>query len=366
MKKKLVVAASALIVLSVLTGTLVWYYTGKPIYEPGKLSSGKDPQVTLAPPAQLGDPAKWTVEPGITLHHHAQGTGRRVLVIHGGPGLPIHRPLAGLEPLSETYTFLYYHQRGCGLSTRPVVGFQSSNFYANMQVLERTLGLSAQIADIERIRRILGEEKLIILGHSFGAFLASLYAAEFPDRVAALLLVAPANLLVMPAEGGGLLGEIERLLPRETAQEYAEFLKAYLDFGGVFSRTETELASLNARLGKYYRIAAKARGFMVPEDDDPYAQGGWMVEAMYFSMGKRHDYRRALRSVQAPVLVVHGENDIQPERASRTYSDAFPDSQFRTIAGAGHFPFLDQPVKFSKVTGEFLARIPAANMHSIR
>jgi pimeloyl-ACP methyl ester carboxylesterase len=140
-------------------------------------------------------------------------------------------------------------------------------------------------------------------------------------------------------------------------------VRRYLDFSDIFSRTEADLMALNAQFGKYYRIAAKARGFTVPDVDEPNAQGGWMVEAMYFSMGKRHDYRPALRKSTAPVLVIHGENDIQPERASRAYSDSFPDAQFRLIKSAGHFPFVDQPAEFARVTGEFLARVPAPPRH---
>jgi len=45
--------------------------------------------------------------------------------------------------------------------------------YENMQTLCRKLGLAEQVADIERIRRILGREKLILMGHSFGADLAA-------------------------------------------------------------------------------------------------------------------------------------------------------------------------------------------------
>jgi len=56
-----------------------------------------------------------------------------------------------------------------------------------MTKLDQTLGLGAQIADIERIRQILGEDKLILVGHSWGGFLASLYAAEFPEHVTALI-----------------------------------------------------------------------------------------------------------------------------------------------------------------------------------
>lgn len=89
----------------------------------------------------------------------------------------------GLENLKKDYRFIYYHQRGCGHSTRPIDTFKSQNFMQNVTVLNKVLGLSAQLADIERIRRILGHERLILVGHSYGGFLASLYAAEFPEHV---------------------------------------------------------------------------------------------------------------------------------------------------------------------------------------
>jgi len=351
MKKILLVVGSVALVLLAVAGALIWYYMAKPLYEPGTIAANGSLRASLVPPAQSGD--GWTVEPGIRLRHFEHGAGRKVLVVHGGPGMPFERPLPGLEPLSARYTFVYYDQRGCGQSTRPVDRFSSSNFYANVKRLEKSLGLTAQVADIERIRRLLGEEKLILLGHSFGGFLASLYAAEFPERVSALLLVAPASVLVLPAEGDGLFGEVGRLLPPEMAGEYAGYLKSYFDYRTIFARSEAELAAMNAGFGKYYQVAAKAKGFAVPEAGAP---GGWMVEAMYFSMGKRHDYRHALGKVTAPVLVVHGQNDIQPERASRQYAGAFPNSKFRVIANAGHFPFADQPADFAAAAGEFLGR----------
>jgi proline iminopeptidase len=52
-------------------------------------------------------------------------------------------------------------------------------------------------------RTILGGGKLMLVGHSFGGFLASLYAAEFPQHVKALILIAPADVLVFPQEGKG-------------------------------------------------------------------------------------------------------------------------------------------------------------------
>jgi proline iminopeptidase len=265
--------------------------------------------------------------------------------------------LPGSKPLTDRYRFQYYDQRGCGKSSRPIDRFASSNYYGNMQTLDRTLGIGAQIADMERIRQILGDEKIILIGHSFGGFLASLYAAEFPEHVKALILVAPAEMLVMPPESGGLFAQVKPLLPEEMQNDYDAYLKRYLDYGSIFAKSETELATLNAEFARYYSVAANRKGFVIPSDTSTSASGGWMVHAMYMSLGLRHDYRSALKSVNAPVLVIHGEKDLQPEEASRLYAEVFPRIEFRVIPNAGHFVFNDQPEAFARAVSEFLGKV---------
>ena len=357
MKKAILVGITALLLLFIIAGALFWYFMSKPLYEPGMVRAGKNLRASLAPPAQSGEENFWSVEQDIKLFHFADGAGQSVLVIHGGPGYPFRSPLPGLKLLADRYKFIYYDQRGCGKSTRPVERFSSANFLENVKTLDGTLGLGAQVADIERIRRILGEEKLAIIGNSFGGFLASLYAAEFPERVKALVLVAPADMLVMPAEGGGLFEEVGRLLPADMKSQYADFQKNYLDFGSIFSRSDSELASLNTEMAKYYRAAAAAKNLSVPEETAPGENGGWMVWGMYFSMGRRHDYRGAMKNVQAPVLIIHGERDLQPEKASRAYAACFPKASFQLIRNAGHFPFSEQPEEFAAATRKFLDEI---------
>jgi proline iminopeptidase len=218
-----------------------------------------------------------------------------------------------------------------------------------MQTLEQNLGLSAQVADIERIRRILGRDRLILVGHSFGGFLASLYAAEFPENVAGMVLVAPANVLVLPQDDGGIFEEVRARLPEDMREEYDAFLSEYLSFGDIFSKSEADLVAMNEKLAEYYGVAADVQA---PEQGET---AGWGVQAIYISMGKRHDYRASLQAVRAPVLVVHGAEDVyQPEGASRSYADAFPAAEIRVVEDAGHFPFYSQPDTFAQVVGEFL------------
>mgnify|MGYP001029504815 CR=1 FL=1 len=358
MKKKMLIGLLIVLVLILGGVAILWYWVGKPLYEPGMVRAGRNLRSSLDAPAQSPDADFWTVEPDIKLHHYSVGTGQSILVVHGGPGYPIAKPWGGLAGLTERYRFIFFDQRGCGKSTRPVDRFPPQNYFQNLTTLEKTLGLGAQIADIERIRRILGQERLILFGHSFGALLASLYAAEFPEKVQALVLVAPASVLVMPAEDGGLFEVIGNRLPEEKKRQYDDFLKAYLDFGGIFAKSEAELAKMNREIAEYYVAALGNQGTAMPRADELEGNGGWMVQAIYFSMGRRHDYRAALKSVNAPVLVIHGERDLQPEKASRIYAEAFPNSRFHLIRNAGHFCFDDQPQLFASAVSKFLAGIP--------
>lgn len=346
-----------LVTLAVVGATVVvavggaWYWLTGPMYSPGMVRDSQSLTASLTAPTQDEDAAMWQMEPGIELAHFAAGDGRPVLVIHGGPGIPFVEPLAGLDPLATSFRFHYYAQRGCGESTRPFDRFAASDPYANMTQLELKLGIGAQLADIERIRQILGEERLILIGHSWGGLLATLYAVEFPDQVEALVLIAPADMLVMPVPDGqpDLFAAVRGRLPSERQAEYDAFVADYLDFGRLFEKSETELEAQQAQFGEYYQLAA---GFAPPDGGRP---GGWMAIAQYLSLGQHHDYRSALRTIQAPTLVIHGADDLQSVTATQRYVDALPNATLTVLDGAGHFPFEQQPAAFAHAVAEFLA-----------
>lgn len=325
-------------------------------YKPGNVRAEKGLGAPLTPPSQEGVPPHfWKVEEEILLHYFSEGDGNPVLVIHGGPGVPPAEPWPGLRVLSEDFTFYYYHQRGCGRSTKPIDRFESPNFLQNVAALDKALGFSAQLADIERIRRILNLEKLNIIGHSWGGFMAAFYAVEFPEHVNRLILVAPAAMLRMPVEGG-LFEQIKDLLPKPRHAAYEAFLKEYFDYGNIFGKSEQELARINLDFAKFFMEAAKTRGIESLSDSQTPVDmlGGWMVHAQYFSLGMKFDLSPELKKVTVPVLVLHGERDIIPSLASREYADLFPSSTFKLIPGASHFPFLETPAVFARVVREFL------------
>ena len=356
-RSKYILIGIAIVILIIGIGVIYMFWQmGQPIYTFGSVSSGENLRSSLKPPEQK-DLNRWQVEPDISLHYDVYGKGRPVIIVHGGPGIPYAKPWKGFRSLEDSYKFYYYHQRGAGKSTRPIQRFESKNYPKNVTKLEQTLGIGAQIADIERIRRILNEEKILLVGHSFGGFIAALYAAEFPENVEKLILVAPAAMLSPPKDGDDFFANIRKELPEEDLTEYDVLVKEYFDFGSIFSKTDEDLVNLQKRIGKYL---LKGMGYTDIEYDSYPIPGGWSTFAVYFSTGRLPRFRSAVKQIIAPTLIIHGKDDLLSLKGSQEYANIIPNAQFVSIrchnpSGiSGHFFFDDCPSEFSQEFLRFL------------
>src|SRR5687768_11660299 len=99
-----------------------------------------------------------------------------VLTLHGGPGVP-HDYLTDLARFAEHgRPVVFYDQLGCGRSDHPA---------------DETLWVMGTFVDeLATIRRSLGLDRVHLLGHSWGGWLALEYALSQPDGVASLVLAS--------------------------------------------------------------------------------------------------------------------------------------------------------------------------------
>lgn len=328
----------------------IWMFLSAPLYSPGELAGRGDLHAARDTEHEEGG---WQVEPGIVLAHESIGAGRNVLLVHGGPGIAPEGMAPAFQALAAEFRVHQYAQRGSGSSTRPFEDHAwSENTGENIALLEGRLGIGAQLADIERLRQRLGDEKLLLVGHSYGALLAALYAAEMPQRVEALVLIAPADLIVFPSQFEGFYDTVEARLPAERRGAFEAWKTSYFDVVGVFEHSTEELLAQDLQFVSFFQEAMGE----LPERPRAEAIGPWHVRAQFFSLGMRHDWSEFLGAIEAPTLIVHGGQDLQPIGVAEQYRDAIAGAELQTIEGSGHFPQSSHASQLASLLREHLSR----------
>jgi proline iminopeptidase len=111
----------------------------------------------------------------VKLFVNVKGSGTPCLYLHGGPGSGSYwMEKVFSEQLEQRFQMVYLDQRGVGRSASPLNGDYSMNRMAT---------------DFEEIRRALGIEKWLTLGHSFGGLLQMGYFEKYPENVLGMLMI---------------------------------------------------------------------------------------------------------------------------------------------------------------------------------
>ena len=112
---------------------------------------------------------------GASLYVEEEGSGVPLVLINGGPGGTHHYFHPWFSRASEYARVIYYDQRGTGLSDSE----PGAEGYSVEQAVE----------DLDRMREALGISTWVLLGYSYGGFLAQYYATTHPEHVAGLVLL---------------------------------------------------------------------------------------------------------------------------------------------------------------------------------
>jgi pimeloyl-ACP methyl ester carboxylesterase len=100
-----------------------------------------------------------------------------LILLHGGPGFPETRLFRHFNAaLEKAFTVIYWDQRGTDKSfdrTIPTASMTIEQFLRDIDEL------------VDRVRVRFGKDKVTIYGHSWGSALGVLYAARFPEKLAA-------------------------------------------------------------------------------------------------------------------------------------------------------------------------------------
>jgi proline iminopeptidase len=258
------------------------------------------------------------------------GEGRPVLLMHGGPGLDhtVFRPW--LDPLSDRAQLVFYDQYGGGRSERP-----------------RDLGAVTHetwVEEADALRERLGHEKVVLLGHSYGGFLALEYALAHGDRLDGLVLVCTAASL---GYAGEAMAEAER---RATP---AQIKSIHALFGAEVPDDET--------LGRLWRAALPVYLGSYDPGMEERLLGDVKLGAAASNRGLgkligSFDVSGRLPEIDVSTLTIAGGRDwvCPPALAAEPLHTGLPDSELVVFEESGHFPFFEEPERFVEVVRRYL------------
>ena len=288
------------------------------------------------PPIEPYDSGLLDVGDGHRLYWEMCGNpkGKPAVFLHGGPGGGFsanHRRL--FDP--ERYRVLLFDQRGCGRS-KPHAQLEANTTWH-------------LVADIERLRDVMGVKEWLVFGGSWGSALALAYAETHPERVSELVLRGIFTLrqpeldwyyrrgasLVFPDKWQLFL---EPIPPEERGDLIAAYRKRLTDpdpsirseAARAWSLWEAETISLlpdpllSVQFGQTDFALAFAR-----IENHYFTHGGWLEEGQLI--------RDAGRLKGIPGVIIQGRYDMAcPPVTAFELHRAWPEAEFHLVEGAGH------------------------------
>lgn len=308
MKNKLQVIAAFIISAILITGCT----KGKLINEEGN----------LVPKTVEYDSSLSSISINRTLlHSEAFGDpdSAMIIVLHGGPGADYRSLLNCKEFASQGYRVIFYDQRGSGLSKR----HPKSSY--SLQLMYDDLG-----AVINYYRRS-PIQKVFLLGHSWGAILATGYINKYPAAISGIILAEP---------GGLTYDDIQDYIKRARNVNAKSELFNDVSYPDQFI---TGKKDEHAIVDYKYALAAVADGAKGNptgnEARPPFWRFGKVVADALTEIGDRDkpDFITNINQFTIKVLFVYSENNkAYGLPYAQKVSSAFSNVQLFKVNGAGH------------------------------
>ena len=259
-----------------------------------------------------------------------------LIVLHGGPGLDHTMFGSYLDALGDRCRLLLVDERGTGRSE---------------PAPPETWALAHHAADVEALAGALGLERYVVLGHSFGAFIALQHAVDFPGSPAATVVssgVAHARFLAHVEEQLAAFEPVE--LREQVQSSWAR--EARGAHAGGRRRAALRPAALPLR-----RPARPAHR----RDARRHDRRGLRTRrpARRRDRGLRRDRasRTASRDVTHPVLVLAGRHDRTcPVAAAEAMAAGLPDAELVVFEHSGHMAFVEENAAYLAAVRDFLDR----------
>jgi pimeloyl-ACP methyl ester carboxylesterase len=267
-----------------------------------------------------------------------------VLFLHGGPGVSTRTQDARwLQTLGRSRPVVVYDQLGAGGSSR----------------LSDPTGYSLERArqDLEHLRLELNLDRVVLVGHSWGAVVAASYTAWRPDRVEALVALAPGTL---DPEAMVIDDPSVRLAGSQRLRLLGLLLRPRELYTYALARAEPAVAHRvagDAEMDRRYDAILRATWpamFCDPQlaDGLPSPRGGFYANLLTQRDRAEVEQLAGLRE-PPPTLVLKPQCDYLPWSTVEDFVEWFGASVVH-VRNAGHAVHLEQPEQVTAAVEELL------------
>jgi pimeloyl-ACP methyl ester carboxylesterase len=270
----------------------------------------------------------------IELHGHrvayrCSGSGPVIVLVHGITSTSATWERV-MSALSKRFTVIAPDLLGHGGSAKPRGDYS----------------LGAYASGVRDLVIALGHERATFVGHSLGGGVAMQLAYQFPERCERLVLI----------DSGGLGSEVNLLL-RAATLPGSEIVLPLLASERVLG-VGRGVGRLFGRLGLrvHTDVEEMARGHASLADREARAAFVHTLRTIVDPIGQRVNANDRLYLAEGvPFLIIWGRRDkIIPVAHAHAAHERVPSSRLEIFENAGHFPHVDEPLRFVEVLTDFI------------
>ncbi len=278
---------------------------------------------------------------------HGNPKNKPVLYLHGGPG-------------ESCYDFSF-HQAERLKNSLYVIMIDQRGVCRSEEITEdEAFGLNDLIEDCEELRKSLQIEKWSIIGHSFGGYVALLYASIYPSSIEKIIFEGPTFDFALTSKA--LLQKTADLLKKYGKEEVAKACLVYLSSNAsseelldAYIRLSDELEENRMEIYNYKEDVT---------DESLYSDEEWEV---FSNRSKIHFDRlklegafhtsllRKIKDVQNPMLLIVGKHDVVTcEKQIEIFNKDARNGKYIVFEESGHSPHYEEADRFAETVMHFL------------
>lgn len=274
------------------------------------------------------------------IYYESYGSGLPMVVLHGGPGLTMDYLFPHLLDLEQFGEIIFYDQRGTGQSS-------------HCEISNDLVTIEQFIEDLEDIRKNLNLQEFILLGHSFGGFLAMQYALQHQKHLKGMILMS-----TLPANYEGMLAFAQEFNQRTMSCQ--QQLSAFEDIEQFNQLSVDEIQKIYQIIFSFYFYDPKQLNNLKLKFEDKSAKNGFYIEKQMSAQCLFKDNLNlfpSLSKLDIPCLVLHGEQDIIPLNTAIAIHENLTKSNMVVLQECDHFPFIEKKQETMRSIENFMQMI---------